>query len=593
MTKYKELDINKYLFGKNYFIYSINNKNNKLVIGIKSKQHSCKCPLCGVESTRVASTYHRILQDTPIHNTPTYIDVNAYKYYCLNVNCPQYVFAEKLPFARTDQVRTDALNMLILAVSIFLSNEGASRVLALVGVKISNDSIQKLYDHIEFKDNPDVEAIGVDDVATRKGRNYDTAIYDLEDHHLMALLSGRKGSELKAWLKSHRKIKIIARDRDNAYAEAIREVLPNCIQVADRFHLLQNLSDNLYSVLKKEIPKTIFLKDNNVLKKPPKKIFFDKESPEDIIKNIHYDNRPPIRPDGGAIRFDSKLHNFDSKQYKIEKKNRLKKQNIIRQIQADYSLNKQSINLAAKKFNLNKVTVRKYLKMKLEEIDALAKPNNYKKRKTIMDNYLNIIYKMMLDGQPDNVIYFYVISKGYHRSKDLLRQYICFIEKNNFPKRVRHGMYYFKESAYPEGIITISRKAIFKEIFKPKTSNTFKIIQNHFPILKLMKSIYTDFHTSLMGTDPKTMDFFLEKYRDTFISGFCDSIKKDIASVDCAISLNISSGFVEGNNNKFKLIKRILYGRSGLVNLFKKSCLAFLATLNGFDLGSLLFDNLI
>ena len=107
-----------------------------------------------------------------------------------------------------------------------------------------------------------------------------------------------------------------------------------------------------------------------------------------------------------------------------------------------------------------------------------------------------------------------------------------------------------------------------------------------------MKSIYTDFHASLMGTNPKTMDLFLAKYRDTFISGFCDSIKKDIASVDCAISLNISSGFVEGNNNKFKLIKRILYGRSGLVNLFKKSCLAFLATLNGFDLSFLLSDNL-
>ena len=36
------------------------------------------------------------------------------------------------------------------------------------------------------------------------------------------------------------------------------------------------------------------------------------------------------------------------------------------------------------------------------------------------------------------------------------------------------------------------------------------------------------------------------------------------------ISFNESSGFVEGNNNKFKLIKRILYGRCNLVNLFKK-----------------------
>ena len=31
-----------------------------------------------------------------------------------------------------------------------------------------------------------------------------------------------------------------------------------------------------------------------------------------------------------------------------------------------------------------------------------------------------------------------------------------------------------------------------------------------------------------------------------------------------------SSGFVEGNNNKFKLLKRIVYGTIGLVNLAKK-----------------------
>ena len=34
--------------------------------------------------------------------------------------------------------------------------EGASTVLSLMGVAISNDTIQRLYDRIEFKDDPDV-----------------------------------------------------------------------------------------------------------------------------------------------------------------------------------------------------------------------------------------------------------------------------------------------------------------------------------------------------------------------------------------------------------------------------------------------------
>ena len=63
--------------------------------------------------------------------------------------------------------------------------------------------------------------------------------------------------------------------------------------------------------------------------------------------------------------------------------------------------------------------------------------------------------------------------------------------------------------------------------------------------------------------------------------------KLNIAPVKNAISLDVSSGFVEGNNNKFKLLKRIVYGRSGLVNLAKKCFLAFRSkdsSLNLFDL---------
>ena len=50
----------------------------------------------------------------------------------------------------------------------------------------------------------------------------------------------------------------------------------------------------------------------------------------------------------------------------------------------------------------------------------------------------------------------------------------------------------------------------------------------------------------------------------------------------------ISSGFVEGNNNKFKLIKRMVYGRSKIVNLTKKCKLAFLIKTKDFTLMDLI-----
>ncbi|WP_243182837.1 transposase, partial [Clostridium gasigenes] len=118
---------------------------------------------------------------------------------------------ETLNFASASQVRTTELTSLILAVSIFLSNEGASKVLSLIGVKVSNDTIKRIYDKIIIDDEPNVEAVGIDDVAIRKGQTYATAIYDLNDHHLIALLDGRDAETLKKWLKNHKKIKLIAR----------------------------------------------------------------------------------------------------------------------------------------------------------------------------------------------------------------------------------------------------------------------------------------------------------------------------------------------------------------------------------------------
>lgn len=73
-----------------------------------------------------------------------------------------------------------------------------------------NDTVQRLYDRIEFIDDPDVEEVGIDDVAIRKGQTYATAVYDLKDRHLIALLEGRDAETLMGWLKNHPKICYVA-----------------------------------------------------------------------------------------------------------------------------------------------------------------------------------------------------------------------------------------------------------------------------------------------------------------------------------------------------------------------------------------------
>ena len=64
------------------------------------------------------------------------------------------------------------------------------------------------------------------------------------------MLPTRDSEDLKAWLRDHPGIEIITRDRASSYSTAIDSICPNTVQVADRFHLLMNLSDALNTFFK-------------------------------------------------------------------------------------------------------------------------------------------------------------------------------------------------------------------------------------------------------------------------------------------------------------------------------------------------------
>ncbi|MGL5822665.1 MAG: ISL3 family transposase [Sarcina sp.] len=595
--KYKELNINEKLFGKNYLIYDWLESDEEIHIYLKSKSHTVTCPKCKKMSSFFHATYIRKIQTVPIHLKTTYLHITAYKYKCLNSACETKVIMEKLDFAAASQVRTTELNSLILAVSIFLSNEGASKILSLIGVKISNDTIKRIYDKIIIEDEPDVEAVGIDDVAIKKGNTYATAIYDLNDHHLIALLDGRDAQTLKNWLKSHKKIKLVARDRASAYAKAINEILPECTQVADRFHLLQNLIQRIRDIFKVALPKEIFIEDGKILTDTPRQVNILKVDPRsEKLAAYSYDNSPPTDENGLIIEYDNKKRDFDTAQYKKQAEGRKIKKQLIYSVQSRWKeIQPQSIKLIADEFKICSLTAQKYIKMSVQNIELLNHPIKYKKRKTVVDEYLNIIYKMLADKIDPAIILSYIVRLGYTGNLGTLITYITLLAKNNFEQKLQMNWAYKK--AYPKKITIVKRNQILSYIVQNKLKGNTKIekcidiIRNHYEIIDVLDQAYNSFYTVLMGKDPCQLESFINKYESSPIEGFISGIKKDIAPIKNAISHDVSSGFVEGNNNKFKLIKRILYGRANLVNLFKKCYLAFRANRKDFALEKLIKTN--
>lgn len=227
----------------------------------------------------------------------------------------------------------------------------------------------------------------------------------------------------------------------------------------------------------------------------------------------------------------------------------------------------------------------------------MDKPRKYRHSANRRGNaYVNIIYKMMHDGHTDDIIYFYLRYIGIQDSSANIWFYLSCISQNNFPERKKIHPLKMKDTCYPDDVTVIKRDEILGYLLtvnsKVKRNKTvvenIDLIKEYYPAVRWTEEVFHTFHSALMGKEPSQMDKFLEKYTGSSINGFCECIKKDIAPVKNAISLEVSSGFVEGNNNKFKLIKRIVYGRAKLVNLSKKCFLAFMSKVDGFELSKLI-----
>lgn len=271
---------------------------------------------------------------------------------------------------------------------------------------------------------------------------------------------------------------------------------------------------------------------------------------------------------------------------------------MIREIQ-DYwkSLEKENIKHIAEKFQIVLPTAKKYVQMSESEINSLDSPRNTKKRESSMNEWLNIIFKMMDDGHWNDTIYFYIKRQPcFHESMQNLGKYIYLIGKNNFPDRAPFNAKYLMEWVISPDVIVLKRTEILKYLLtcNPKVKKDERVgkyigmIKEKYPVAGRVESIFKEFHCTIMGDNTDNLEGFLKKYGDSEVRSFCNGIKKDIAPVKNAISYSVSSGFVEGNNNKFKLLKRIVYGRSGLVNLTKKCKLAFLPRSDDFSISALL-----
>jgi transposase len=215
-----------------------------LIIVARPASDSASCPTSSHRSDSVHSRYQRVLAELPSQGKLVRIKVQARRFRCGLADCRQRIFVERLdvtvtwPFVR----RTARLEWLVHHLGLALGGRPGQSFARRLLLSVSKDTLLRV---VRRHVAPPVDAprvVGIDDWAWKRGHRYGTIVCDLERRRIIDILPDREPATVTAWPAEHPSITVIARDRGAGYKQAAAEGLPDAVQVADPWHLMENAS---------------------------------------------------------------------------------------------------------------------------------------------------------------------------------------------------------------------------------------------------------------------------------------------------------------------------------------------------------------
>jgi transposase len=223
---------------------------DSVIILASLRRGSAACPGCGCISHRLHSRYQRRVADLPWQGRAVVLRIGLRRLRCANPRCARQTFSEGLPgIAPAYARRSERLHLIQRHIGLALGGAAGARLATRLALPVSADTLLRMVSTMAAPAAPTPRVIGIDEWAWRRGHHYGTIIVDLERQAIIDLLPGRDAEEVAAWLRRNPAVEIVARDRAEVYGEAVRQGAPTAVHVADRWHLLRNLSSALQAAV--------------------------------------------------------------------------------------------------------------------------------------------------------------------------------------------------------------------------------------------------------------------------------------------------------------------------------------------------------
>jgi len=213
-------------------------------------------------------------------------------------------------------------------------------------------------------------------------------------------------------------------------------------------------------------------------------------------------------------------------------------------------------------------TIRKY---KSGDPDILCRnTTNARKRTSMLDNYANLIVEKLNEGIMLKDILKYITSKGYGGKQTNFYEYCKrIIEENNIEYYTSKNVVGVPINRKKLNVRFVKRSDIFDFIWLGKELGTGvkEVVFNKYPVLYEIYASVREFREIFTKKSIVYLNLYIEKYKNSDnrnLKSFANGLLKDIEAIENAVSSTFSNGYVEGNNNRLKIIKRIMYGRAGL-----------------------------